>query len=322
MSETSPTTAATAATASSASADTAAPPAPLVVVTGANGLVGSAVCRALLERGARVRAVVRRAGTAPEGTEEQVGDFTDADVAETVVLGADAVVTTVHPMGSDRATQHAVGVEGTSALVRAAHDAGVALAVHVSTAAVYDRSPGTGDVDEHARLVGDDAGDYPVTKRDTDAAIAALDGPTRVLLRPPAILGPGESSIWNTLRPADVRADPDVGRGNPDRSFAWVHVEDLAALAADVATGRVPVADDPDRGPVAGGTTPVDVAAGPATWRDYLGTVAEAVGVEPAYVDEPGWTGQVRAERARAWGWRPQVTLEAALEELRAGLRG
>ena len=32
---------------------------PVVVVTGANGLVGAAVCRALAERSAQVRAVVR-----------------------------------------------------------------------------------------------------------------------------------------------------------------------------------------------------------------------------------------------------------------------
>ena len=36
-----------------------------VVVTGANGLVGSHVCAALAQRGVAVRAVVRRSGTAP-----------------------------------------------------------------------------------------------------------------------------------------------------------------------------------------------------------------------------------------------------------------
>ena len=296
---------------------------PTVVVTGANGLVGAATCAALVERGAHVRAVVRRAGTAPAlpGVEERVGDFHDPDLAARLVAGADAVVTTVHPMGSDRETQHRIGVEGTSVLARAAAGTGVERFVHVSTAAVYDRSPGVGDVDEEAALVGDDGGDYPVTKRDTDAAIAQVEGLTRVLVRPPAILGAGDSSVWNTLRPRAIRDDEDARRANPDQSFAWVHLDDLAAMIAEVATGRTEAGDDPEQGPVAGGCTAVNVAGEPATVRDYHETVTGALGVQPQWREEPAWTGQVRADRAHRWGWKPSVSLAAALDELARGLQ-
>ncbi|MEV3901782.1 NAD(P)H-binding protein [Mycobacterium sp. NPDC050551] len=295
---------------------------PVVVVTGANGFVGARTCAALAERGAAVRAVVRRAGAAPaiDGVEERVGDFGDPGFAAEVVAGADAVVTTVHPMGTDRETQRRVGVEGTPVIARAARDAGVGRLVHMSTAGVYDRSPGVGDVDESAALVGDDMGDYPVTKRDTDAALAEVDGITRVLVRPPAILGPGESSIWNTLRPNDIAKDESARRTVADKTFAWVHVDDLADLLADLATGRIAAADDPERGPVDGGCTAVNVAGGPATQRDYFGTVTEALGIEPAWQDEPAWTGQIVTDRARRWGWTPRVTLAQALDELRHGL--
>lgn len=291
-----------------------------VVVTGANGLVGSRTCAALLERGARVRALVRREGAAPAGTEEHVGDFGDPEVAAAVVTGADALVTTVHPMGSDFSVQHQVAVVGTPVLARAARDAGVDRLVHLSTAGVYDRSPEMGDVDESSPLVGDDGGAYPVTKRDTDRALAEVDGLTRVLLRPPAILGPGETSIWNALRPEEIRTDPEARRADPRKSFAWVHVADLADLAADLAAGLVATATDPEAGPVPGGCTALNVAAGPATWRDYLGAVTEALGVEPTWVEEPSWTGQIRADRAHRWRWRPRVDLDAALAELRRGL--
>ena len=296
----------------------------LVVVTGANGFVGSHVCAALTERGATVRAVVRRPGTAPDlpGVEERVGEFDDPAFATDVVQGADAVVTTVHPMGSDRAAQERVAVQGTPLLARAARDAGVDRLVHVSTAAVYDRSPGVGDVAEDAALVSDGAHDYAVTKRDTDAALAAIDGITRVLVRPPAILGAGESSVWNTLRPAALRDDETERHGVADQTFAWVHVTDLAALIADVATGVVADSPDPARGPVVGECVAVNVAAGPATVRDYVGTVTEALGVEPVWEDGPGWTGQIVADRARGWGWRPQVGIEQALAEVEKGLRG
>ncbi|MGY2002623.1 NAD-dependent epimerase/dehydratase family protein [Blastococcus sp. SYSU DS1024] len=293
---------------------------PVVVVTGANGLVGSAVCRALVERSAHVRAVVRRAGSAPalDGVTEHVGDFADEGFARAVTRGAEAVVTTVHPMGSPREVQHRVGVEGTSAFARAARDAGVARLVHVSTAGVYDRSTGVGDVAEDGALLPEGSGAYPDTKNAADAALAQVGGLTTVLVRPPAILGAGETSVWNTLRPQAI-GDGDR-RANPAQTWAWVHVEDLAALIADVATGAVATADDPERGPVAGSTTPVIVAGEPATWRDYLGTVTDALGVEPEWTDEPVWTGQLRADRARGWGWRPRVSLAQAMAELRQGL--
>ncbi|ROP34586.1 NAD-dependent epimerase/dehydratase family protein [Pseudokineococcus lusitanus] len=293
----------------------------VVVVTGANGLVGQAVCRALRERSAEVRAVVRRAGAAPvlEGVTEHVGDFADEAFAREVVQGADAVVTTVHPMGSSREVQHEVGVVGTPVIARAARDAGVPRFVHLSTAGVYDRTAGVGDVTEDGALLPDGSGDYPDTKNATDVALAEVGGLTTVLVRPPAILGAGESSVWNALRPAEVREGSEPP-ANPDKTWAWVHVHDLADLVADVAVGAVATSDDPDRGPVEGATTPVLVAAEAGTWRDYLGTVAEAVGATPEWSDEPVWTGRLVTDRARAWGWAPRVTKDEALGELRQGL--
>ncbi len=297
--------------------------APVVVVTGANGLVGSRVVAALSERGATVRAVVRRAGAAPSatGVEEHVGDFADPAFADSVVVGADALVTTVHPLGSDRDEQRRIGLDATVVIAEAAVSAGVPLVVHVSTAAVYDRSPGVADITEDSDLVADDGDDYAVVKRDVDAALGRLRGTTRVLLRPPAILGAGDSSVWNTLQPAAIAADESRRHAVAEQSFAWVHVDDLGAITADLATGAIAVSDDPEIGPVAGGCTAVNVVGEPATQRDYLGTVTSALGLEPTWDDGPAWTGRIVADRARAWGWSPQVSLEEGLAELRAGLR-
>jgi nucleoside-diphosphate-sugar epimerase len=293
---------------------------PVVLVTGANGLVGARTCARLLERGAAVRALVRRPDTAPEGTEEVVGEVADVLKVNAVTVGVNAVVSTVHPMGSDAATQNEIGVAATRQLALAARDNAVERFVHVSTAAVYDRAPGTGDVDEHGDLVDDDGGDYPVAKRDADAAIAQVDGLTRVLVRPPAILGSGPSSVWNTRRPAGVRAG-DPATAVPEETFAWVHADDLARLLADLAVGAVPDSTHPDSGPVRGGCTPVDVAGEAAVQRDYWTVVTDALGTEPQWADRPGWTGRYLTDRARRWGWEPRVSLADALAELDRDVR-
>jgi nucleoside-diphosphate-sugar epimerase len=170
-----------------------------------------------------------------------------------------------------------------------------------------------GDVDESSALVPDDANAYAVTKRDTDLALAEVDGITRVLVRPPAILGPGRSSTWNTLRPAEMRDHEDERQAVPDQTFAWVHVDDLARFLAAAATGEV----GPDTG-----CTPVNICTGCATVRDYVETVTGALGMDPMWEDRPVWTGRVLADRARSWGWTPEVTFERALAELAAGLSG
>jgi len=147
-----------------------------------------------------------------------------------------------------------------------------------------------------------------------------VDALTRVLLGPPAILGTGDSSIWNAVRPEVIRRDEAARHAVPDQSFAWVHVDDLVALAADVAYGCVAASTDPATGPVAGACTPVNVAAGPATVRDYYETVTRAVGVSPVWDDAEAWTGRVRADRAHGWGWTPAVGLAEALDEVAQGL--
>lgn len=295
-----------------------------IVVTGANGLVGSRVCAMLVDSGAAVRAVVRRKGTAPQraGIDEVVGEFGDPAFAQEVVRGASAVVTTVHPMGSDEEVQRHVAVDGTPVLARTARDAGVSRLVHISTSSVYDRSPGGHNIDEASPLVDDDADDYSRTKRDTDLALADVGGITTVLVRPPAVLGSSPQSMWNVLKPAGIRDHEEARTAVPEQTFAWIHVDDLSRIVADLAAGRIENADDPSVGPREGACTAVNVVGGEyATLRDYYQTVCDTVGVEPVWLAEPAWTGRYLSERARGWGWRPSVTLGDALIELEADLR-
>lgn len=294
----------------------------VVVVTGANGFVGSHVVRALVEAGATVRAIVRRPGAVPviDGIHEHVGDFQDPGFAAQVLNGADAAVTTAHPMWGDLASQHRTAVEDTPRFARVARDNDVVRIVHMSTAGVYLRPHSDLNIDEDSLIVGDDAGAYSVTKRDTDFALAEISGVTGFLVRPPAILGPGVTSEFNTVRPEALRDDPAKRRVNPDLGVSWVHVTDLALLIAGLATGHLPQSDTA-ASDTFGTWTAVNVATGRLTVREYAETVLGALGVEPNWTRGPVWTGEIVSERAREWGWTPAIGREQAFSELADNVR-
>jgi hypothetical protein len=118
-----------------------------------------------------------------------------------------------------------------------------------------------------------------------------------------------------------MREDERARRAIADATFAWVHVADLASLAADLASGRIPDAADQARGPTADACSPLNVAAARATQRDYYEVVTGALGVDPVWEESPAWIGRILADRAHGWGWTPIVDLAQASDEIAAGLR-
>ena len=254
------------------------PSSPTVVVTGANGLVGSRVVAALSERGATVRAVVRRAGTAPDlpGVEERVGDFADPAFAADVVAGADALVTTVHPLGRGRGRASArSGSTARSPSPGPRRRPGWSAWCTCRRPRSTTGGPGSATWTSTRALV-------PRRRRATTrwSSVTStwrwptVDGPTRVLLRPPAILGAGETSVWNTVRPAQVRDDERarhavpgaVVRLGPRRRPGRARRRRGGRARSPPRTTRRP-------GRSRAGARPVNVASGPATQRDYLGAV-------------------------------------------------
>lgn len=113
-----------------------------VVVTGANGFLGSWVTRALLAEGHQVKILVRKTSdlTELEGVkvEKLYGDVTDANSVQEAFKGAESVF---HLAGliaykrRDREPMERVNVTGTQNVVDACLDQGVRRLVHLSSVA-------------------------------------------------------------------------------------------------------------------------------------------------------------------------------------------
>lgn len=282
-----------------------------VLVTGANGFVGSRVCQRLSGTGTDVRALVRRSDadlSRAGDVDVAVATFDDRVALADALSGITHIVHCAAAAGRDLDLATAVNVAGTRSVLEAAAEAGVRRVVHISTTSVVADDEMV--VDAEAELVGDDAAPYAVTKRDAEDVVdqvARDTGLETVVLRPPAVLGWAPSSTWGQRIPGWV-AEGELPF-SPDRraNLGWVHVDDLAdavvrALADDHAVGRTYV-----------------VASGTTTWGEFLD---EIVSWFPGCPDPFGGAGTPPAQRewsaeriTKDLGWSPEVTFEAALAE-------
>ncbi len=199
-----------------------------VVVTGAGGFIGAAVCRRLAAEGAEVIGVELDAQSAERarraGAEPRIADVSDPAGAREALADAELIVHTaafVREWGSMEDFIR-VNVRGTVNVLDAAEAAGAERVVHLSSVAVYGYDAER-EQDESAspRQVGVP---YIDTKSASDR-IAARRG--AVIVRPGDVYGPG--SIPWVVRPVEmmrsrVFALPDRGEAR----MLPVYIDDLA----------------------------------------------------------------------------------------------
>ncbi|SMG44905.1 UDP-glucose 4-epimerase family protein [Paraburkholderia susongensis] len=217
-----------------------------VLVTGANGFVGKAVSRALLQRGDRVVGAVRRAQTAADGVREwllDTKDFEGIDQRWPVGFNCDAVIhlaarvhlmheTETDPLAAYRATN----VEGALRVAAAARRAGARRFVFVSSIkAVGERSLGRpiSETDEPAP-----SDPYGISKLEAERALldyGRASGLEIVIVRPPLVYGPGVRANFLQLMNAIARGIPlPLGAIAARRSL--VFVDNLADALVHCAT--------------------------------------------------------------------------------------
>jgi dihydroflavonol-4-reductase len=267
----------------------------LAFVTGATGLLGNNLVRALIAAGWRVRALVRSPDKALHqfaGLDVDVvrGDMLDVPGFAASLAGVDTVFhTAAYFRDSYKGGRHwdalyAANVAGTRALLEHAHRAGVRRFVHTSSVAVLHGARGA-MIDETMLRDERDADDYYRSKILSDRVVLDfLDAHPAfwaVMVLPGWMHGPGDvgpTSAGQTVIDVALERLPGV----PPGSFSVVD-------ARDVAGAMILAADKGRRGERY-------LAAGRhMTMADLLPLIAEATGAKPPRRRIPLWLMHVLA---------------------------
>lgn len=202
-----------------------------IVVTGANGFVGSAVVRELVARGlgGRVAVLVRRPvpdWVSAAGVRVRYCDLTDAASLVSGCSGASALVHLASRIDSAEDGCRAVNEDGTRRLLAEARGAGVGHVVHLSTCAVYRDGDHRGAVDPPTGPVSPASR----TRLAGERLVRAAGG---VVLRPHLVHGPGDRHVVPSLV-RWLQAVPGWAAGGNART-SHVGVTDLAAVIVTLA---------------------------------------------------------------------------------------
>jgi dihydroflavonol-4-reductase len=253
------------------------------LVTGASGFVGSAVARALVGSGFKVRVLVRASSTRGNlkdlPVEVVVGDLTDRASLDQAIAGCAAVfhVAADYRLGTREPAQlYRSNVEGTRNILEAARAAGVARMVYTSSVATIglpvDGSPGE---ERTPVALADMIGHYKRSKYLAEELVreSARSGFSVVIVNPSTPVGPRDVKPTPT---GQIVLDAACGRtpAYVDTGLNIVHVDDVAAghlLAFH--RGRA------GERYILGGDD--------MTLREILGQIARLVGRQPARIRLP-----------------------------------
>lgn len=173
--------------------------APKVLVTGANGFIGHALCARLLSEGFYVRGAVRRHSSAcePQGIDISIINSIGRDTDWTNALrGIDVVIHLAARVHVMRESVHdpllafrEVNVMGTERLAQMSVSAGVRRIIYISSIGV------NGESTEQGAFTEDDipspCSPYAISKWEAEEIIRAFSGAMEVvIMRPPLVYGP------------------------------------------------------------------------------------------------------------------------------------
>lgn len=309
-----------------------------VLVTGANGFIGRALCDVLAASGRRVRKAVRMPvpGLPDAMAVGDIGANTDWRTALKGVSGVVHLAARTHVLretGTDPLAEYRkINVSGTECLARSAAAGGVRRLVFVSSVKVNGERTEERPFTENGAPRPEDA--YGISKWEAEQAlsrIAADTGLEVVVLRPPLVYGPGVKGNFLRLINLVARGVP-LPLGAVDNRRSFIYSGNLTgaittALDASQAAGRTYLVSDGE-----------DVST-----PDLVRGLARALGVKPRLLALPlaalglaatlagkgaefaRLTGSLQVDSARIrreLDWEPRYGLTQGLTETVGWYRG
>jgi nucleoside-diphosphate-sugar epimerase len=267
-----------------------------LLITGATGLIGSAVAELARRRGRPVRALVRRGADAgvvgwlrERGVDCVAGDLSDAQSLARAVHGVWGIVHCAAQVGEwgDEAAYRRLNIDALRSLLAAVErDGGVERFVLMSSLGVYAPRDHFGS-DESVAIEPSGLDPYTRTKAEAERLVCEAMAAGRIagtVLRPGFVYGPRDRHLLPRLV-ASLRADRFAYFGDGTSKLDNTGVDNIAhatMLALDVPAalgGVFNVTDDPL-----------------VTRRQFVETVARCAGVAPPQRHIPK-----RLARALAW---------------------
>lgn len=288
-----------------------------ILVTGAAGFIGWALCRTLALRGHRVTGAVRTIGVPIEGARlVALGELTHATDWAPALDGAEIVIHLAQR--AHRKGGFAGEPETAAALARAAARAGAGRLVYLSSIKAMGETTGPGrpfraEDEPHPQ----DA--YGRGKLATEQALATVPGIDLTVIRPPLVYGPGVGANFRALMGLVATGLP-LPFGGIDNRRSLVFVDNLTDLIATAAMH-----------PAAAGNMLLVRDGLDLSTSALVSALASALGIRARLFRLPGiafaapaltQTAQIDDSATRALlGWTPPVSAEAGFAATAASFR-
>ena len=294
------------------------------LVTGGAGFIGSALARALLDRGDEVRVVddlsAGDRNAIPDGAEFVEADIRDLTAMEKATQGIDVVFHQAAVRSVPRSVEepllvHESNATGTLNLLVAGERAGIRRLINASSGSVY------GGVSEGASTESrplNPISPYGVSKLSAEQYCrtwSILDKLSTVSLRYFNVFGPGQraDSKYAAVFPAVISAlsqkrPPEI-HWDGEQSRDFTYVDDV--VAANIAAAEAGSDVDGEAFNIAGGTS--------RTVNDVFRTISGILGVDISPEYAPRRAGDIRHSRAEIskaaelLKWSPRAEWEPAV---------